>query len=50
MEFIKNTAAITSLFATLGSNPGWLCFAVFLFVCPKLLDSVAKIIEALRKK
>jgi hypothetical protein len=50
MDFLKNTAAITSLFATLSANPGWLCFAVFVLVSPKLLESVAKVIEAWKKK
>jgi hypothetical protein len=50
MDFFKNTAAITSLFATLSANPGWLCLAVLLLVSPKLLEGVAKVIEALKKK
>ncbi len=50
MDFLKNSAAITGLVAALGQNPGWFCLAVLLLVSPKLVESLAKVIEAWKKK
>jgi hypothetical protein len=41
MDFLKNSAAIASLVATLGSSPGWLCLAVLLLVSPKFMEGIA---------
>jgi hypothetical protein len=50
MDFLKNTAAISSLVAALGQNPGWVCLAMFVLVSPRLTEAVAKVIEAWKKK
>ena len=50
MDFIKNSAAITGLVAALGTNPGWFCLAVFVLVSPRLVEALAKLIEAWKKR